>query len=121
MNLQLTHNKPLKALLVLMILFWTSCKPGGAPADKEDDAAVEPAGTPVTITHATVGTLSETVEVNAVSSFLLKTFVKASANGYLQVVNAQVGKYVSKGQELFVLKTKESQNLGNTINALDTT
>jgi multidrug efflux pump subunit AcrA (membrane-fusion protein) len=58
--------------------------------------------------------------VNAVSSFLLKTFVKANANGYLQLVNAQLGKFVEKGQELFVIRTKEAQSLGSTVTSLDT-
>ena len=35
-------------------------------------------------------------------------------------MNAQLGKYVSKGQVLFEIKTKEAQALGNTINKLDT-
>jgi multidrug efflux pump subunit AcrA (membrane-fusion protein) len=77
-------------------------------------------GTPVTITHVESGAMNETVEVNAISSFLLKTYVKANANGYLQNVNAQVGRYVSKGQDLFTIKTKEAQSLGNTVTSLDT-
>jgi len=77
-------------------------------------------GTPVTITHVESGAMNETVEVNAISSFLLKTYVKANANGYLQNVNAQVGRYVSKGQDLFTIKTKEAQSLGNTVTQLDT-
>ena len=76
--------------------------------------------TPVTVTNPAAGTIAQTVELNAVSSFLLKTSVKANTTGYLQKVNAQLGKYVSKGQELFEIKTKEAQALGNTINKLDT-
>jgi len=86
--------------------------------DKPDDSVTT--GTPVTITHVESGAMNETVEVNAVSSFLLKTYVKANANGYLQNVNAQVGRYVSKGQDLFTIKTKEAQSLGNTVTSLDT-
>jgi hypothetical protein len=76
-------------------------------------------GTPVTLTGPITGNMSETVELSAVSSFQLKTFVKSSATGYLQLVNAQMGRYVTKGQELFVVKTKEAQALGNLINRLD--
>lgn len=89
-----------------------------AKEEKPDDSTSE--GTPVTVAHVQSGTMDETVEVNAVSSFLLKTFVKANANGYLQNVNAQLGKYVSKGQDLFTIKTKEAQSLGNTVTSLDT-
>jgi multidrug efflux pump subunit AcrA (membrane-fusion protein) len=61
------------------------------------------------------------IELNATSAFLQQGFVKASANGYVQSVNAQVGKMVSSEQRVFVLKTKEAQSIGNSINALDST
>jgi len=85
--------------------------------EKADDSATT--GTPVTVVHVESGAMNETIEVNAVSSFLLKTFVKANVNGYLQNVNAQLGRYVSKGQDLFTIKTKEAQSLGNTVTQLD--
>jgi multidrug resistance efflux pump len=85
-----------------------------------EDSTVAEGATPVTLTEPTTGNMSETVELNAVSSYRLKTFVKSSANGYLQSVNAELGRYVTKGQELFVVRTKESQSLGNTITKLDT-
>ena len=100
---------------------FTACQSKPAATEKEektDDTAN--AGTPVTVTHPQTGSMNETVEVNAVSSFLLKTFVKANVNGYLQTVTAQLGKYVSKGQDLFLIKTKEAQSLGNTVTSLDT-
>jgi hypothetical protein len=51
-----------------------------------------------------------------------KNYVKANAIGYIQKVNAiQPGHYVEKGQLMFVIKTKEAQSIGNTINVLDTT
>lgn len=75
--------------------------------------------TPVTITNPTYGKVSETVELNATSSFLLKTFVKSNAIGYLQSSDIKIGEYVSKGQTLFTIKTKEAVALGNTVNSLD--
>ena len=38
----------------------------------------------------------------------------------MQTANAQLGKFVTRGEVLFILKTKESQSLGNTINSIDT-
>ena len=76
-------------------------------------------GIPVTITSISVGSLTENIELNATSVFQLKTFIKANATGYLQSVNAQLGNYINKGQQVFVIKTKEAAALGNTINALD--
>ncbi len=94
-----------------------SCK----NADTSDADALENTETitPVTITHPDVTDMQETVEINAVSSYLLKTFVKASAVGYLQSANVQLGQFVTRGQTLFVIKTKEAEALGNTINSID--
>ena len=107
--------------LILFICILAACKP--APTEKTEpptnDEKTAAGATPVTITQPISGNMSETVELNAVSSFLLKTYVKSSANGYLKTVNAEIGRYVTKGQELFVVRTKESQSLGNTITSLD--
>ena len=111
----------LYANFCLLFLLITSCKQGDkAPAKEPVEEKTEIVGTPVTLTSPQHGNMTDAVELNAVSAFLLKTFVKANANGYLQIANAQLGKFVTKGEELFVIKTKESQSLGNTINAIDT-
>ncbi|TMI86554.1 MAG: HlyD family efflux transporter periplasmic adaptor subunit [Bacteroidetes bacterium] len=77
--------------------------------------------TPVTVTSLATEPMVEYIELNATSAFLQQGFVKASSNGYVQSVNAQVGKMVSSQQRVFVLKTKEAQSIGNAINALDST
>jgi multidrug efflux pump subunit AcrA (membrane-fusion protein) len=113
----------LRATLTLLLLpgLWClGCK--HVDSGQADDVDVDPSKvvTPVTVTHPQMGNMTDTVEVSAVSAFLLKSYVKATANGYLEAVNAQLGKYVQKGEDLFVLQTKESRSLGNTVNALDT-
>jgi multidrug resistance efflux pump len=75
--------------------------------------------TPVTVTSITTEPMIEYIELNATSTFLQQAFVKASSNGYIKSVNAQVGKMVSSSQNVFVLKTKEAQSIGNAINSLD--
>jgi multidrug efflux pump subunit AcrA (membrane-fusion protein) len=80
---------------------------------------VEDGSTPVTITNPIKSNMAESVELNAVSSFLLKTNVKSSVTGYLQQVNASMGRFVKKGDILFVINTKESQSLGNTLSKID--
>jgi len=113
-------NRIVLALFFIFIL--AACKQKAAEKETivvEDKA--EATGTPVTVTSVVHGTMTDAVELNAVSSFLLKTNVKSNANGYLQLVNAQLGKFVTKGEPLFIIKTKESQSLGNTLNALDST
>ncbi len=90
---------------------------GTKPAPGSDEAAET--CTPVTITGISHNELTETVELNAVSSFLLKTNVKMNTNGYLQRSNVRLGDFVNKGDELFTLKTKEAMSLDNTVNQLD--
>jgi hypothetical protein len=94
----------------------TACN---SKAPEAGDKASVP-GTPVTVVSPETGMMGDSVELNATAAFLLKTNVKAVANGYLQVSNIKQGQHVSKGQVLFMLKTKEAENLGNAINRLDT-
>lgn len=89
-------------------------------AEAEASVEQEEVETPVTVTNPVVGNMNETVEVNAVSRFLLKSYVKATTTGYLVDVNAHPGGYVTKGQTLFTIKTKEAESLGNTVNLIDT-
>lgn len=105
-------------ILLFSIVAFASCK--SDPSNKEGEEKAGVTVTPVTVTSPGQGTMSDAVELNAVSSFLLKSSVKANATGYLQSVTIQLNKFVTKGQLLFVIKTKESQSLGNTINSLDT-
>jgi multidrug efflux pump subunit AcrA (membrane-fusion protein) len=98
-----------------LLIILSSCR--HAEVSEEDVAAI--AQTPVTITGIAKEMLKESVELNAVSSFLLKTNLKVNASGYLQKVNVKLGDYVNRGDELFSLKTKEATTLGNTLNQLD--
>jgi multidrug efflux pump subunit AcrA (membrane-fusion protein) len=92
-----------------------SCNNGKENAgDKSSEGRV-----PVTITNPVIQAMTETVELNATSTFLLKTFVKSNINGYMQQVNVQIGENIKKGSKMFVLKSKESQNIGNTIMSVD--
>ncbi|MEO5569407.1 MAG: efflux RND transporter periplasmic adaptor subunit [Bacteroidia bacterium] len=102
---------------ILLIILCAAC------ASKTTDTATEEdvqEGTPVTITAVSKATLTETIELNATSSFLLKTPVKSVANGYLQNLKIKQGDYVNKGGTLMSVITKESQSIGNSINNLDT-
>jgi biotin carboxyl carrier protein len=101
----------MKYLFILLAL--QSC------TQQSPESATEVSGTPVSITTPTTGDMQDVVELNAVAAYLLKTPVRSSTNGYLQKVYAMPGKYVSTGQDLFVIRTKESESLGNTISGLD--
>jgi multidrug efflux pump subunit AcrA (membrane-fusion protein) len=95
------------------------CTSNEKPAG-DDDANVK-AQTPVTITTVDQSALADYIDLNATSVFQQKNYIKSNAIGYIQQVNAQPGHFVSAGQVLFTIKTKESQAIGNTINVLDTT
>jgi multidrug efflux pump subunit AcrA (membrane-fusion protein) len=86
-----------------------------APAGDSVDAR-----TPVAVTTISQDPLNDYIELNAVSAFLQKSYVKANTNGYLQSADVYPGKSVEPGQLLFTLKTKEAQSIGNAIKILDT-
>jgi multidrug efflux pump subunit AcrA (membrane-fusion protein) len=88
-------------------------KPGAEASDSVD------AGTPVTVTTVSNQPLDDYIELNAVSAFLQKSYVKAIANGYLQSADVYPGKFVQTGQTLFTLETKEARSIGNDIKILD--
>jgi multidrug efflux pump subunit AcrA (membrane-fusion protein) len=112
---------PAKYISILISLLFITFLPGcnNNKGIATDEPAPSGLGTPVTLTTISVGPLSESIELNATSAFQLKTFIKATATGYLQSVNAELGKYITKGQQVFLIKTKEADALGNTINILD--
>jgi multidrug efflux pump subunit AcrA (membrane-fusion protein) len=75
--------------------------------------------TPVTVTTISNESLSEYVELNAMSSYLQSSFIKATANGYIKSSQIKLGQFVHSGQLAFLMQTKEAKALGNTINSLD--
>ena len=102
-------------LLAVMLLF--ACH---SPAAEEEDAEVT-SQTPVAVTTIDESPMADYVDMNAVSVFQQKNYVKANANGYIQLANAKPGQFVNKGALLFTIKTKEAKAIGNSINVLDTT
>ncbi len=105
------------SVLYLSILILASCKGGSKP--ETGAMASAKIVTPVSVIAPENIVLNEEITLNATSTYLLKAFVKASINGYIQSSSIKLGQSVAKGSTLFVLKTKEAQSLGNTINKLD--
>jgi multidrug efflux pump subunit AcrA (membrane-fusion protein) len=101
-----------------LLLF--SCQSQDKGGSDDDDAKVA-SQTPVTVTSVNDSTLVDYIDLNATSTTLQKNFVKSNANGYINQAYAELGHNVSKGQLLFIVKTKEAQTIGNSINVLDTT
>lgn len=103
---------------VFLILLLPCCKQKAA-TEEPADAAPEEVQTPVTVTTLGTETLSDSIQLNATSSYVQDNIVKSNINGYVQSVNIKPGQYAAAGRRLFVLKTKEAASLGNTINKLD--
>jgi multidrug efflux pump subunit AcrA (membrane-fusion protein) len=111
-------KKHLIVTATAFVLLFSACKSNELKTENAEEKTQE-GRTPVTITNPIKGNMNEIVIVNAVSAFQLKTNVKSSATGYLQEVSVRLGKFVNKGDVLFVVKTKEAQSLGNTLHQLD--
>ena len=104
-----------KIIFFYSILLFISC---AHKEEKQEEPSSEVVS-PVTLTSISNAPMTEYLELNATSTFLQKNVVKANVNGYIRGGNATVGNLVSKGQLLFVLRTKESESIGNAVNALD--
>jgi len=114
------HNKNLfpRYLFITgmsILVFYASC---GNKGQSEDDSATA-SQTPVTVISLVDSTLNDYIYLSATATILKKNFVKSNANGYVQQVNGQLGRTVTRGQLLFAIKTKEAQSIGNAINVLD--
>lgn len=103
-------------LLASIMLFIFSCKSktAGPAADEPPDVRV-----PVTTTSVTYDPMEEFVMLNATSTYQQKSIIKANATGYVTSSSIKLYSYVTSGQVLFTVKTKEATSLGNTINKLD--
>ena len=102
------------SILLFLLLFFSCHSKSSDNEEEEQDTR-----TPVTVTHSTIGDMQEIAELNASSVFLQRNQVKATTNGYIKSVPVIPGQRVAKGQTLFVLKGKEAETLGSTINELD--
>jgi multidrug efflux pump subunit AcrA (membrane-fusion protein) len=98
------------------LLFFGACN--NKPQEKEEAQIL--VQTPVTVTSIARAPMEEFIELNATSSFLLKNYVKANSNGYIESARVKPGEHVNAGQVLFTMKTKEAESIGNAINQLDT-
>lgn len=105
-------TKPI-LFLTLIAVFFTSCK------EKKTDEKVVKAIVPVTLTTIDTTSIESYIDLNATATYLVKNVIKANATGYLNSVNVASNDYVSRGKELFSIKTREAKVLGNTINKID--
>jgi len=111
-------RSPLPFICILSSFSILSCHHASTEKE-EEETAPELVQTPVTTTSVSSEPLTEYAELNATSVFQQDNIIKSNIIGYIKSMNVKVGQYVAAGQILFVLKTKEAESLGSTINALD--
>jgi len=107
--------KKIFSICILISVFFISCKDTSI-SDKPVDVRV-----PVTLTSIDTSGIQSYVDLNATATYLVKNVIKANTTGYLNSVNVSTNDFVSNGQELFSIKTREAKVLGNTINKIDPT
>jgi hypothetical protein len=101
---------------VMLLIVLSSCS---HKKESDEDSAPAQVKTPVTVTTISYEPMEDAIELNATSTYLQKTIVKATTTGFIKTANTSFGKRVSLGQPLFTIKTKEAESIGNTINKLD--
>lgn len=109
----------MKATYPILFIFFASSFFACNQHESVDTNDLVSTATPVSVTSPETIPIREELSFSAISSFLLKTAVKANINGYIISSNIHLGDEVRRGQTLFTLKTKEAESLGNTINNLD--
>jgi len=92
-------------IIFLMILYGCN-QPAG-----ENDETISDTKVPVTLASIRIGPISEVIELNATTSFQDKALIKAPTSCYIDKVAINPGDLVSKNEELFILRTKESAAL----------
>jgi len=89
------------------------------PAEKTEPEETAAPVTPVIIDSVKFGPISDSIELNASSTYLQNSYVKSIAAGYIKTVHVKPDDYVNSGKVLFTLETKESAAIGETISSLD--
>ncbi len=100
---------------IVIYVLSTGCHPAEKTAPEEAAVPV----TPVTVDSARYGPISDSLELNASSTYLQNSYVKSIAAGYIKSVQVKPGDFVNNEQKLFTLETKESAAIGQTISSLD--
>ena len=91
-----------------MILFSASCKHRTATSEE-----VTQVRTPFTITPVTLKAVTSTVDLPAVTTFMNKSIIRASTAGTIEKISITTGDFVTAGQLLFIIRTRESTAMGN--------
>lgn len=86
----------------------SACRNSAPPS--EDTVAVR---TPVTVIPATFKPVASSIDLPAISQFLNKNTARATTTGIIEKIFISQGDFVSSGQLLFTIRTREAMALGN--------
>jgi multidrug efflux pump subunit AcrA (membrane-fusion protein) len=108
----LTHNRTIFDLFlitgIVMIVF--SCKHAVQASEEATDVK-----TPVTIVPAMYKSITSTVKLPTVATFMNKNIIRATTAGTIEKILISPGEYITSGQLLFTIKTREAMALNNNV------
>jgi hypothetical protein len=90
-------------LSYLFLILFISCSSN----NKNADSPLEQ-GTPVKITNPSRTDLTESINLNASTTFLNKETVRSTFQGFIEKIYKNIGDPVNIGDSLFLIRTKES-------------
>jgi hypothetical protein len=109
----ISFKKSIIAIFFIPI-FIGGCKNAVPDSEKKIHSVI-----PVTVAHSRPGEMVNYMELNATSSYLFKSAVKAPVTGFVDAILINQGDPAEKNQLLFKLKTREAAALaGDSINNL---
>lgn len=105
-----SFNKFIFLLALSAAVILPSCKTSGS---KSEEDKIE-ARTPVTIVSVSDKTISETIDLSAVSVFMNKNIIRSATTGTIEDISVTRGDFISRNQLLFTVKTREAMAVQNT-------
>jgi multidrug efflux pump subunit AcrA (membrane-fusion protein) len=90
-----------------MISLLLSCNRKGATSEEATEVR-----TPVTITPVTFKSVTSTVDLPAVTTFMNKSVIRASTAGTIEKILISTGELIKTDQLLFTIRTRESAAMG---------
>jgi multidrug efflux pump subunit AcrA (membrane-fusion protein) len=96
------------AMIMLIAVLLSACRNRTAPSEPEISAR-----TPVTLQNPSFTSISDSIDLPAITTYLKRNVIKSSVAGVIESVSLVQGESISKGKEVFTLRTKEASVLRN--------
>lgn len=100
---------------ILLLLLLLSCKEDKTEDSPAADVAPVPNRTQVVVDTPSVQSMKEEITMNAVTAYTHRENIRATTTGYIQQSQVILGNRIKAGQEVFTIKTKEAEALGENI------